>query len=185
MPDEEFDEFLVKLDEKHTEVLERSWDGIEKDYGPVEAYVKSREEGLFQITGDVIILNMKTYDARDNFNDIDRTKDFFYPCNSVTLDVKVFVIPEDYEVLHMPEDIDRNMGFFSYQRKCRMTDAREIEVAQCERLKRAMVPSGEFNKLKDFFNELRDASKQRIILRKRKPIIEEFKEFLARILSRR
>jgi len=185
MSDEEFDEFLIKLDGKHTEVLERSWDGIEKDYGPVEAYVKSREEGLFQVTGDVIILNMKTYDVRDNFNDVDRTKDFFYPCNSVTLDVKVFVIPEDYEVLHMPEDINRNADFFSYQRKYQMTDVREIEVVQCERLKRATVPFGEFNKLKDFFSEVRDVSKQRIILRKRKPVIEEFKEFLSRILSRR
>ncbi len=185
MSDEEFDEFLIKLDEKHTEVLERSWDGIEKDYGPVEAYVKSREEGLFQVTGDVIILNMRTYDARGHFDDIERKKDFFYPCNSVTLDVKVFVIPEDYEVLHMPEDVDRSMNFFSYKRKYRMTDAREIEVVQCERLKRETVSVGEFNKQKDFFNELRDTSKQRIILRKRKPVIEEFKEFLSRILSRR
>ena len=184
MSTEELFKMFSYIDRSHTEVLDRSWDGVGNKYGPIESYLKTREEKYFPVTGDIIILNMDACDVAKNYDNLEREHDFFYPYNSLDVDKNVFKIPEDYEVFYMPDNINLNIEFIDFTREYSINKDKEIVVYEETRLKRATVPAEESEKVFDFYRRLAEGTEQRIILKKRKTIIEEFKDFARRILAR-
>jgi len=184
MSTDELDKMLRYINRSYGEVLGRNWKGLELKYGPIKSYLKVREENYFSVSGDIIILNMDSWDGVRNYDDIDRENDFFYPDNLLDREKRTFQIPDDYEVLHMPEDVELDIGFFNFSRKFTTNENNQIVVMQEDRLKRATVPAEEAERVQKFFKGLFRASDQRIIFQKRKSFLDELKEFLSRMLVR-
>ena len=80
-------------------------------------------------------------------------------------------------VSHVPEDLVLDIGFFSFERRF-TRKKNEIVVSEVSRCKRAQLPKEDYQKIKSFFDELPQKTKQRIMLKKIHPLLMKIRAFI-------
>ena len=182
MDDEKKKRFFQMLDAQSArggEMLVHTFEGLGKKYGPIRSYAKMNIPDLYPITDDMMIINIAGYERGDSFLEEERKNPIFYPGNYLKEDKVKYRIPDGFRISHIPEDLDLDIGFFSFKREYKRK-GNEITVAETTRYKRKELPKEDYNKVKAFYDNLPAETNQRIVLKKIKPWWEEIKDFIGR-----
>lgn len=147
------------------EMLENRLDGIDDKYGSLTGYFKIQEKEVYPVTDDMMIINIDGYSYRSSFVQKERTRPIFNPANYKGERFYTYHIPDNFEISHLPKDLDLDSGIMSYQRSYQVKD-KEITVKEITRWKRAELPVEDYQEVKDFFNEIERKTTQRIMLKK-------------------
>jgi len=167
MSKEDKDKFFQRLDSyiaSGGQVLERRIEGLDNKYGPIIAHSKLKRSGEFPVTDGMMIIDIAGYDRATSFITKERQKPIFNDTNSLNVETTTYRIPKGYSISYVPPDLDLDIGFFSMKRKyLKGRDA--IRVTETTRSKRLELPKEDYNKVKDFFDQLPVKTQQRIIIK--------------------
>jgi len=163
------EEFFQRLDATLAnggEIIERRLDNQDKRYGRITSYVKIRERDAYLVSDGLIILEFLGY-ARDiEFTKETRENPIFFPRNSCAETVETYHIPKGFSVLSLPEDIEKDVGFFNVKRAYKK-EKDKITMHEIERQKRIELPKEDHAKVKEFFDKLPGDTYQRIVLKRK------------------
>jgi hypothetical protein len=148
-------------------MLEKRLDGEDNKYGPITAYSKLKRAGEFPITDEMMIIDINGYERPISFTAKERKNPIFNDTNSIDEEVTIYRIPKGFVISYVPPDIDLDNGFFSFKRKY-VKGTSAIKVTETARLKRVELPKEEYNRIKDFYDQLPVKTQQRIIVKKAK-----------------
>ncbi len=165
---EDKDEFFQKVDSyiaSGGQMLERRIEGIDNKYGPITAHSKLKRTGEFPVTDGMMIIDISGYDRTTSFTAKERRKPIFNDTNSLNVETTTYRIPNGYSISYVPPEVDLDIGFFSIKRKY-VKGKTAIKVTEVTRYKRLELPKEDYNKVKDFFDQLPVKTQQRIIVKK-------------------
>ncbi len=183
MNEEEKEKFFQRLEANIAlggEVLDNHIEGLEEKYGILKSHTKIRNSDQYPVIDDMIIIDLGDYDRSFDFTEKERKKPIFYRTNSLEEEMTTYRIPEGFRISYVPKNLNLDIGFFSVERKYEKKE-NEIVVTEITRNRRIELPREEYDKVKDFFDQLPRKTKQRIVLKKIKPWWQEIKDMLWRI----
>ncbi len=161
------------------EMLERRIEGLERKYGTIKSYTKLRKKDAYQVTGDMIVIDIPGYGRETSFTEKERKNPIFYSGNSLEESVTIYRIPRGLRIAYIPENLNMDIGFFNVKREF-LRKKNEIIVTQIDRYMRLELPRESYVKVKDFFDRLPARTAQRIVLKKIKPGWQGIKDLLER-----
>ncbi|MBU0709983.1 MAG: DUF3857 and transglutaminase domain-containing protein [Candidatus Omnitrophica bacterium] len=182
MSEEDREKFLHMIDASITsggEVLESSMLHLEEKYGPISTYIKFKKGDCFPITDGMIIIDRGGFERGSEFTRKERENDIFYAFNSLTDMTIEYKVPEGFRVSHLPKDLSLDIGFLNFKRQYKR-EKDQVAIIEKVRYIRKRLPKEDYNKVKDFYDKLPQETSQRIVLKQKKPIAEEIKEFFLR-----
>ncbi|MFC1805163.1 DUF3857 domain-containing transglutaminase family protein [Candidatus Omnitrophota bacterium] len=175
---EDFDELMSARTAGSGKLLDRRIDGLEDEYGQLVVYSKVKRPEHFQVTEGMIIIDFAGLARPGLFDPKERKKPIFWPENMFVQTKAVYHVPEGFRVSHMPKSFHVREGFLEVERKF-IREGNAITVIQDNRTKRMEIPKEEYAKLKKYFKNITQRTNQRIILKERKPILGEIKDFFS------
>jgi len=146
------------------EMIKRELKGAELEYGVMRPYNKMRRKNEYPITGGIMIININGFERGSDFANKDRKYPIFYPINSVSEEVSDYRIPEGYEIIYLPPNVDIDNGFVNIKREYVKTPG-GVKITEVTRHKRVELPKEEYIKLKEFYDNLTSTTQQRIIVK--------------------
>ncbi|MBI2263617.1 MAG: DUF3857 and transglutaminase domain-containing protein [Armatimonadetes bacterium] len=146
-------------------LIERRIEGLDNKYGPITLVAKTRRDGEFPVTNGMIIIDIPGYDRSRGFATKERKNPIFWPANARYERITTYRIPKGFKILHMPGDLNLDVGLFSLTRKYVRTGG-SITATEMERRRRMQLPKEKYADVKQFFDQLRTKTSQRIILKK-------------------
>lgn len=155
-------------------------EGLEEKYGTLKSFYKVTKNNAFPVTEGMIIIDISGYGRGSDFLEKERKNPVFYPGNSLNEGITTYIIPEGFEVSYMPKNLNLDIGFFYLKREYSKKGS-EITIKETARYRRLEVPVEKYGKLRDFFEQLGTKSKQKIILREKKPWRENLAGFVERL----
>ena len=182
-PESKKEEFFEMLDASYGEVLEREWIGLDNKYGRVQSHMIYKQEDMFPVIDDMIIITLSDAERITAFTEKERKLPIFYYLNRKLELVSVYKIPEGFRASHIPNDIELGIGFYNISRKYEH-NKNEIIETQITLYKRTELPAKEYSRVKDFFDKYPKKVNQRIVLKKIKPFWQEIKDIFARFRNK-
>lgn len=182
MNKEQKDKFYEALDEylaSGGELLERRIEDLDQKYGLIQTRSKLKRKDAYQISDGMIIIDVAGYNRNTDFLAKERKNPIFYPGNSLSEEITTYIIPKGFRVTYMPKNLNLEIGFFNMKREY-IKKGNEIVIKETTRYKRLQLPKESYGGIKDFFDQLPNKSKQRIILRKVKPWWQGIKDIVVR-----
>ena len=162
------DDFLNTMDamvSKGGKVIERSFENIEGEYGPVKAHYKFEVPNLYPIIDDMIIISSSDYERKSYFTKEKRENPIFFPVDGITEDTTIYRIPKGFYISYVPKDLDFDIGIQSHKRHYKK-EADRVTVSEVSRFRRMEIPVERYNEVKAFYDKLAQESKQQIIAKK-------------------
>lgn len=145
-------------------MLEHRMEGIDASYGPITDHLKYERPNAYPVTGGIMIIGINGFDRGDLFYAKDRRNPIFYPANSITERTYVFDIPKGFTAMYVPQDVNLDIGFYSFNRTFKKTGSR-ISYTETERYRRMLYPKEDYQKVRDFLDIATRDTSQRIILK--------------------
>ena len=146
------------------EMIKRELRGSELEYGVMKPYNKMKRKNEYPITGGIMIIDVSGFERGSDFANKDRKYPIFYPINSVNEEVSDYNIPEGYEIIYLPPNVDIDNGFVNIKREYVKTPG-GVKITEVTRHKRVELPKEEYIKLKEFYDNLTSTTQQRIIVK--------------------
>jgi len=162
------DKFLQILDTSVVsdgKMIKRHWENMEGKYGCVEGFIKYEKPHAYPITDGMIIVNPGGYSRDSDFAKEKRRNPIFFPGNSLEEESATYILPKEFKLTHVPENLDLDIGFFGFKRNYEVEEGRLV-IKEIARWTRKEIPVERYNEVRDFFNELPHKTYQRIILKK-------------------
>jgi hypothetical protein len=163
-------EFLETLNELYTsggKVFERRWDNIDNEYERIKSFLRYERKGWAKISGDLMIIDVISYERSEDFTDKERKYPIMFWFNSLNKETMIYIIPEDFEIMHCPENITIKNKFVEFSRIYKI-EGNKIIHTEITRFKRVRLPVSYYRKVKDFYNKLTRLSDQKIIIKRKK-----------------
>lgn len=150
---------------KGGKILERHFENIEEEYGPVKVHYKYEVPNLYPIADDMIIISSSDYDRGSSFTKEKRENPIFFSGNSIAEDTKVYRIPEGFYISYVPKDLDFDIGIQSFKRHYKK-EADQASVSEVSRFRRMEIPAERYKEVKAFYDKLAQEAKQQIIAKR-------------------
>jgi len=157
------------------EVVERRWDNFDNRYGQIKSHLKVRKRDAYLVSDGLIVLDISGYQRDIEFTKDKRENPIFFSNNACDETITTYQIPRGFEVLSMPENIKKDIGFFSVERGYKR-EKDKIIIREVAKIKRLEVPKGDYAKVKEFFDKLPRDTYQRIVLKRTKSLWQEIKD---------
>jgi hypothetical protein len=157
------------------EVMERRWDNFDNRYGRLKSYIKVRQRDAYLVSDGLIILGVSGYAREIEFTKEKRENPIFYPGNTCDETIITYQIPKGFHVLSIPENIEKDIGFFSVKREYRR-EKDKIIIREVAKQKRIEIPEKDYAGVKEFFDKLPSQTQQRIVLKRTKSWQQKLKE---------
>lgn len=129
--------------------------------------IKSRSEFLipnaYNIKDGIMVINIAGFSRLDALDKDTREYPIFYPGNYIEESITTYNIPESFEILSVPEDIDLDNGFFKVKRTYEI-DKNTIKLHIIEKGTRATLSAEKYPEIKEYYDTLPSKTSQRIIL---------------------
>ena len=142
------------------------YDLEDKRYGAARNETEFLRLNAYKITDGILIIDIFGYPRLDALDTDKRENPIFYPGNYIEEDISVYNIPEGFEILSAPKDIDLDNGFFRIQRTYTV-DKNKIRVDVTETGTRNTISADKYPEIKKFYDSLPHKTSQRIILRRK------------------
>ena len=168
-------ETLDARDATNGQVLERRIEGLDQKYGPIKSYNKIKRKDEFPVTDGIMVIEIAGYDEGLNFTNKEREHPIFFPINSLNEVTTIYRIPKGYVISYVPPDLNLDIGFFSIKRGY-IKGQNEVKVTEVTQFKRMQLPKEDYDKVKQFFNQLPVKTHQRIMVKKEQGEQETYKK---------
>jgi len=168
MNQDDKDELLQILDARATyggKMIDRRWENIDSRYGPVKSYYKYEKPKAYPIIDDMIIINSGGYGRGYDFLKEERKNPIFFPGNALDEESTTYILPEGFKVTHVPEDLDLDIGFFSFKKNYKV-EGNKVIVTEATKYARKEIPVEKYSEVRDFYNKLPQKTDQRIVASK-------------------
>jgi len=149
------------------ELLDHEIRGLENRYGKISIYTKTKQEDVYPVISDLIIIDVLGFERDSDFTDTERKDPIFQRVNSLVEETMVYKFPENFDVMHLPENIELATGFYTFTRSFSLNE-NEITVKETQRNKRMLLGADKYQLVKKFYDALPARSKQRIVLKRTK-----------------
>lgn len=147
------------------ELVERRIDGLDEKYGYLKAYSKVKLDDAFPITDGLMVIEVNGYGREFDFVKKERKNPIFYPTNSIDEEVTIYRIPKGYSVSYVPQNLNLDIGFFKLTREY-VKENNEIKITEASLYKRTQLPKEDYQKVKQFFDQLPTKTQQRILVKR-------------------
>ncbi len=151
------------------ELLAKEINGLEDRYGKIRTHIKMKREDAYPILSDLIIIDVDGLKRSKYFNKKERKDPIFERVNSLEEKTRIYKFPENFQVLHLPENLELDTGIFKFTRSYSLK-GNEITIKEARRKKRMMLGADKYQQVKKFYDELPAKSKQRIVLQRPKAL---------------
>jgi len=169
MTDEQKKDMYAMLDEKYTRgqgtVVERRWKNRDTPYSNVHSYIKYDRPEWATVMGDLIVVEWPRFYFPVELNTPRRIYPIVFWNESVYTLTTELRIPENHEILYVPENVSLNTDFAVYKRQ-HTVEGRTIYFEEQLRYKKCRLEAERYKEIKDFFNTFERATQQKIILQK-------------------
>lgn len=169
MTDKEKREFFESLDEAHTaggKMLQRNLENIDTEYKNIKSVIKYENPRWTVVMGEFMIFGGADYERNTTFSKEKRNYPIMIRSNSLDKETFRYLIPEGFELVNLPRDIHLKTEFAEFSRTFK-SEGREISETEVKRYKRALLPASKYDKVKAFYNELSQLTKEKIIIKKK------------------
>ena len=129
--------------------------------------MKMKKDDEYPIISDLIIIDVEGFEREFEFTEKERKDPIFERVNSLDEETLKYKFPENFQVLHLPENLELDTGIFKFTRNFSLK-GNEITVKEASREKRMTLPADKYQQVKKFYDELPAKSKQRIVLQRPK-----------------
>ena len=160
------------------EVLERKWENFDNRYGRFKSYIKVRQRDAYLVSDGMIIIDIPGYQREIEFTKEKRENPIFYPGYNRDETITTYQIPKGFQVLSIPKDFEKDLGFFSVKREYKR-DKDKLIIREVTKQKRIEIPKENYPMVKEFFDKLPAETQQRIVLKKTKSWQQKLKEIWA------
>jgi transglutaminase-like putative cysteine protease len=169
MTEKQRKEFLESLDETYTsggKMFERKWENLDSDYGQIKSFIKYERPRWAEVSGDFMSFGAGGYERDKDFLKEKRNYPIMFWSNSLSKETKIYLIPGSFEIVNCPKNINIQNEFTEFSRNYKIegTKITEIEIT---RYKRARLPASDYNKIKEFYNQLAQLTNEKIIIKKK------------------
>ncbi len=148
------------------EVMRRELDGLDKRYGRIRTTVQARRPEEFPSTDGLIVIDLDAMNRDEVFEKKERREAFFFPSNAIMEVENIYRIPEGFEVLYVPPDLQINCPYMSLTRTLKRTPL-GVTLRQSIVLKRVLLPKEALEELRAFHADLSRQTRQRIVFKKK------------------
>lgn len=149
---------------KGGKVVEKSWEGMDKSYGPLILKLKIESPNAYPVLNDMIILNEVEDDYLAVFSDKERKYPIYIPNNMYDESNITYHLPKEYFIDYIPEGYDLKIDFMEIK-KSFSKKAQEIKVKEILRIKRARFAASRLEEIKEFKKEYYKARGKYIVLK--------------------
>jgi hypothetical protein len=126
-------------------------------------------DDAYPILSDLIIIDVDGLKRSKYFNKKERKDPIFERVNSLEEKTIKYKFPENFQVLHLPENIELDIGIYEFTRNFSLK-GNEITIKEAIREKRKMLGADKYQQVKKFYDDLPAKSKQRIVLQRPKAL---------------
>lgn len=154
------------------EVMERRWDNFDNRYGRLKSHIKIKKRDAYLVSDGLIILEVFGYPREFEFTKEKRENPIFFSSNTRDETITTYQIPQGFRVLSLPENIEKDIGFFSVKREYKQ-EKDKIMIREVVQQKRFEVPKEDYARVKEFFDKLPRDTYQRIVLKRTKSVWRE------------
>ncbi|MCM8792676.1 MAG: DUF3857 and transglutaminase domain-containing protein [Candidatus Omnitrophica bacterium] len=169
MTEKEKKELLEGLDEAYTaggNMLERNYENLDSDYGQIKSFIKYEKPRWAEVSGDFMSFGAGGYIRDKYFLKEKRIYPIMFWLNSLDKETNIYFIPENFEIVNCPKNIILKNEFIEFSRNYKV-EGRKIIETEIIRNKRARIPASDYNKVKDFYNQLVQLTNEKIIIKKK------------------
>ncbi|RLI53452.1 MAG: hypothetical protein DRO93_13640, partial [Candidatus Thorarchaeota archaeon] len=141
--DKEKKEFLETLNEVYTtggKVFERKWENMDDEYKRIKSFVKYERSHWAKVSGDLMIIDVPAYERSEDFTEKERKYPIMFWFNSLNKEIRTYIIPKNFEIVHCPEDIVIKDKFTEFSRTYKIK-GRKIIQTEIARFKRVRLPA--------------------------------------------
>ncbi len=149
------------------ELITQEINGLEDRYGKIRTHIKMKKEDAYPTTSDLIIIDVKGFERKKHFTQKERKDPIFERVNSFQEKTIKYKFPENFQVLHLPENLELDTGIFKFTRSYSLK-GNEITIKEASRKKRMTLGANKYPQVKKFYDELPAKSYQRIVLQRPK-----------------
>jgi len=151
------------------ELLAQEISGLEDRYGKISIHTKMKKDDEYPIISDLIIIDEAGFERGFDFTEKERKDPIFERVNSLNEETRIYKFPENFQVLHLPENIELDTGIYKFTRSFRLKE-NEITIKEVGREKRMLLGVDKYQQVKKFYDALPAKSKQRIVLQRTKEL---------------
>lgn len=169
MTEKQRKEFLESLDETYTaggKMFERKWENMDSDYGQIKSFIKYERPRWAEVSGDFMSFGVGGYERDRDFLKEKRNYPIMFWSNSLSYETQIYFIPDNFEIVNCPKNITLQNEFTEFSRNYKIEGAKITEI-ETARYKRARMPASDYNKVKDFYNQLAQLTNEKIIIKKK------------------
>jgi len=152
------------------DLLVQEINGLNDRYGKIRLHIKMKRDDEYPIISDLIIIDVEGFERELDFIEKERKDPIFERVNSLVEETRIYKFPKNFQVLHLPENIELDIGIFKFTRSFSLK-GNEITIKEASRKKRMTLGADKYHQVKKFYDEFPAKSKQRIVLQRPKELI--------------
>ena len=164
---EEREKWLSSLDASLSgggTMLNREFNNLDDPYENIKLKIIYKRTDFVQVANDMMIFGLGRMDT-PKLPSIERIHPIIFT-DSKSENKSHFKIPEDFEILNLPEDIHYKTEFASFDRTYKQ-DGRSIIVINVFEIKMARLPADSYEEVRDFFSNVRSSTNDKIIIKRK------------------
>ena len=162
---EEFVQTFVAQYVSGGELLSKEINGLNDRYGDFSLNLKMKRFDDYPVISGLIIIDLSGFERDEDFTKKERKDPIFQRGNTLDEETTIYMFPDEFEVLHLPENVSQDVGFFNFSREL-SRDGNKITIKEVTRNKRMTIDADQYQKVKKFFDELPTETSQRIVLKR-------------------
>ncbi|MBK7544124.1 MAG: DUF3857 domain-containing protein [Elusimicrobia bacterium] len=139
--------------------------GVDQRFGPIQTRITGTAPGLAQKNGPFLVYALEVEDRMENFPDSPRVHPLWFTVTDYAHTETVVQLPAGHSVVHRPRNFDMKTDGIRFKRACKL-EGNRFTVIEDRWLTPARLPATEYHRLRQFHQELKNASEDNLILRK-------------------
>jgi len=148
------------------QVIERRWENIDKPYERITVYLKFTGSHSVQKVDTMMIFGLPQVKRSSMFSSPKRIHPIVSPSDVVVETQVTYDFPEGYEIMNLPAPVNIENTFSGYERSYQ-ADGSSIVGKELYILKKSRTPADQYQKIKDFFDDVMKSTNDRIMIRKK------------------
>lgn len=168
-------EFIEKINGRIApggKVFENKFENIDKEYKLVTQKVKCEVPKWAEVSGDFMSFNAGVINRSNIFTKKERNFPIWLRYNHTEKTINAYQIPAGFHIENIPPDKKMTSSFLDFSRTYQHQENKVVET-QIVCYKRILLPASDYKTVQDFFDQLPQLSKEKIIIKKASKIIDK------------
>jgi transglutaminase-like putative cysteine protease len=139
--------------------------GVDQRFGRIQTHITGTATDFAQKNGPFLVYALELEDRMRSFPDSPRVHPLWFTVIDYAHTETVVQLPAGHSVVHRPRNFDMKTDGIRFKRACKL-EGNRFTVIEDRWLTPARLPATEYHRLRQFHQELKNASEDNLILRK-------------------